>query len=304
MWVNEDEPPTSQLLRDARAMCDSSLGSGRGSGAAAPSPSSASDSSPHSAPPEPAPATSFAEGLPARVRSTARKTSFLHRSLQGDLRLSHDKQPQRESDPDTGSRFSLGSYGRGSTGRRNLADVIGAVAAGQSIARKGSVDMSRRSAIQQRFNTAPHVGKAASLHYSAAKKVTIVNPSTSSRLSQLVPKLLELGSLTVIGLGMLMYSAWVTIFALLFFAAGEECFGLDALVSEFNFSEMLWLSVHTFSTVGYGSTFPVCASTQVRHARGLGVGAAVGDFIPPLLPPSHTFSSLLRCSSSSSPTSL
>ena len=87
--------------------------------------------------------------------------------------------------------------------------------------------------------------------------------TTSSRLSQLVPKLLELGSLTVIGLGMLMYSAWVTIFALLFFAAGEECFGLDALVSEFNFSEMLWLSVHTFSTVGYGSTFPVCASTQV-----------------------------------------
>ena len=52
------------------------------------------------------------------------------------------------------------------------------------------------------------------------------------------------------------------IFAGLFAAGGEACYFPDADNGKY-FEEMLWLSVHTWSTVGYGSVFPICAGGQV-----------------------------------------
>ncbi|KAL1520328.1 hypothetical protein AB1Y20_021918 [Prymnesium parvum] len=57
------------------------------------------------------------------------------------------------------------------------------------------------------------------------------------------------------------YAACCALFAAIYFAIGEECFRMEG--DEFDFNKALWLSVHTFTTVGYGSIYPVCASAHV-----------------------------------------
>ena len=52
------------------------------------------------------------------------------------------------------------------------------------------------------------------------------------------------------------------IFAGLFALEGEECFSGTFDKGTF-LEEMLWLSVHTWSTVGYGSEYPTCAGGQI-----------------------------------------
>ena len=56
----------------------------------------------------------------------------------------------------------------------------------------------------------------------------------------------------------------VVVFAGLYFAAGADCFTLAA---SFSFTQMLYLSIHVFTTVGFGSDSPgACAGPQVRCA--------------------------------------
>jgi inward rectifier potassium channel len=65
-------------------------------------------------------------------------------------------------------------------------------------------------------------------------------------------------------LGLLANAFTVLVFALVYFVHGTDCFEIaGATDSEFTFLEMLWLSVHTFTSVGYGSVFPTCAGPQV-----------------------------------------
>ena len=53
--------------------------------------------------------------------------------------------------------------------------------------------------------------------------------------------------------------ACVVVFAALYYAAGAECYTTD-----FSFMQMLWLSTHVFTTVGFGSISPdVCAGPQL-----------------------------------------
>ncbi len=65
----------------------------------------------------------------------------------------------------------------------------------------------------------------------------------------------------------------VGIFALLFYACGAECFDLSS--DEFSFAQTLWVSIHTFTTVGYGTHSPSgdCILPQllvfVEHFVGL-----------------------------------
>lgn len=65
----------------------------------------------------------------------------------------------------------------------------------------------------------------------------------------------------VLLLGGVLYAAVCLLFGLFFYATGPACFELS--VVEFEYVEMLWLSVHTLSSVGFGSAFPVCASSQL-----------------------------------------
>lgn len=51
----------------------------------------------------------------------------------------------------------------------------------------------------------------------------------------------------------------VVVFAALYYAAGSECY-----TTQFSFMQMMWLSTHVFTTVGFGSISPdVCAGPQL-----------------------------------------
>jgi len=92
-------------------------------------------------------------------------------------------------------------------------------------------------------------------------RVNYVNKGASGlSLTHIVPALLRLSPLFVVAAGLTMYVSCCCIFAALFFMLGEDCFYLGDV--DFRFEEMLWLSVHTWSSVGYGSLYPICASGQ------------------------------------------
>ena len=75
-------------------------------------------------------------------------------------------------------------------------------------------------------------------------------------------KMLNLPLPYTIVLGLVLSFLTCLIFAALFAAEGEECFSANYDDGKF-FEEMLWLSVHTWSTVGYGSVYPVCPGGQI-----------------------------------------
>jgi len=76
------------------------------------------------------------------------------------------------------------------------------------------------------------------------------------------PRLLQLSMATLLMAGLGASMAGCVLFAALFYAGGESCYSTTS-GSDFDFIEMLWLSVHTFTTVGYGSTYPICTWGQV-----------------------------------------
>ena len=59
-----------------------------------------------------------------------------------------------------------------------------------------------------------------------------------------------------------MYTLFTLIFAAFYFVLGEGCFKLEA---GFSFEAVLWISVHAFSTIGFGSLAPLqtCTTAQV-----------------------------------------
>ena len=82
----------------------------------------------------------------------------------------------------------------------------------------------------------------------------------TSWFSNLVPHLLQLHPLQVVSFGACFYAFWCVLFGALHYSVGAECYSLD---EEFSFAESVWLSVHTFSTVGYGSIYPTCMGGQL-----------------------------------------
>lgn len=81
-----------------------------------------------------------------------------------------------------------------------------------------------------------------------------------SRLGQMLPFLIRLHPALVIFLGLVVYASIVILFGILLWLTGEACF-YSAV--GFDIADMLWLSVHTFSSVGFGSTYPICHGAQL-----------------------------------------
>lgn len=79
--------------------------------------------------------------------------------------------------------------------------------------------------------------------------------------SELIPRLLQLRLTTMLMLGLVATFVTNFLFGAFYLACGEHCF---ALVSgkPFSYLEMVWLSVHTFTSVGFGSAYPTCHSAQ------------------------------------------
>jgi len=87
----------------------------------------------------------------------------------------------------------------------------------------------------------------------------------------------------VLSLGLLLYTGVAVAFAALFTLAGANCY--DGLIGEFGFVPMLWLSVHTASTIGFGSpvvsdecTFPQLLVLLESYVA-LIVSSAIGGYV-------------------------
>ena len=111
--------------------------------------------------------------------------------------------------------------------------------------------------------TAPssqQVGKAATLNTAEAGD-TVVGHTWQSWLSQLFPRLIRMQPLIVLSLGLVFFWMVLLGFAVVFFLIGDGCFAVPP-GERFSFLQMTWLSVHTISTVGYGTISPTCFSAQ------------------------------------------
>ena len=102
--------------------------------------------------------------------------------------------------------------------------------------------------------------KHSSSRPAAAAVVHQINKARTSWFANLVPYLLSLRPSLVLVNGAVLYTCLCALFAGIYFSLGEACFATD---EEFTFAETFWLSVHTFTTVGYGSIYPTCTSGQL-----------------------------------------
>jgi len=82
------------------------------------------------------------------------------------------------------------------------------------------------------------------------------------RRLEFMPRMLQLSTPTLLTVGLLGNIVVCVIFAVLYYACGSECYELTPGVGEFGFTNMLWLSVHAFSTIGFGTVAPICHSSQ------------------------------------------
>ena len=79
---------------------------------------------------------------------------------------------------------------------------------------------------------------------------------------EVISRMLSLSLGKIIVLGFLSHLFTVCLFAGLFMACGEDCYE-ELEEWEFDFEQMFARSVHTFTTVGYGSVYPTCSKGQL-----------------------------------------
>lgn len=90
--------------------------------------------------------------------------------------------------------------------------------------------------------------------------------------------------LVVISIALVLYVAMAVIFGGIFYSFGVDCYKLD-YPEDFDFASMLWMSVHAFSTIGFGNLAPrqTCAGAQVvlliESFVSLLVGSAIGGYV-------------------------
>lgn len=163
---------------------------------------------------------------------------------------------------------------RVSGGLTASAKAAKACAAGSGSPRRRSMDREGRRAslgsglaiVGKRSTMQPH-----------ASSVLMLNRSALSWLQQVMPRLLQAPLWLSILLGAALYAGVVLAFAAIFYGLGAGCFdgyytagapggaapaGTPA-AEAFTFVRTLWLSVHTFSTVGFGSVYPACDSAEL-----------------------------------------
>ena len=90
-------------------------------------------------------------------------------------------------------------------------------------------------------------------------KVKIQGKRRKDFFSTFIPSMLQLSAPALIFMSFVIYIGCTLFFAFLFYGQGADCFVLPARPTEFHY-EAFWLSVQTFSTVGFGSIYPICFS--------------------------------------------
>ncbi|KAL1527753.1 hypothetical protein AB1Y20_009138 [Prymnesium parvum] len=87
-----------------------------------------------------------------------------------------------------------------------------------------------------------------------------VNMRHWTKRLEFMPRLLQLSIARLLAAGLIANISVCVLFACLFYASGESCY--EVSYARFDFTQMMWLSVHVFSTVGFGSLAPTCNSGQ------------------------------------------
>ena len=90
---------------------------------------------------------------------------------------------------------------------------------------------------------------------------TVWKHESRRRAAEIIPRLLSLSLPAFLVLGFAVHLCVCLIFAAFYYAGGEVCY--EHGDEEFTFNLMFWLSVHSFTTVGYGSVYPTCSGGQI-----------------------------------------
>ena len=90
-------------------------------------------------------------------------------------------------------------------------------------------------------------------------KVKIQGKRRKDFFSTFIPSMLQLSAPALIFMSFVIYICCTLFFAFLFYAQGADCFVIPTRPTAFHY-EAFWLSVQTFSTVGFGSIYPICLS--------------------------------------------
>ena len=112
---------------------------------------------------------------------------------------------------------------------------------------------------QSVFDKAEGVPKQAAGHLRAHD---IVHVNTNTMWLDLGHRIMFGPPLLVLLFALIFYVMCTIIFACLFYSFGADCY---KLTDDFSFEAMLWISTHTFSTVGFGNIAPLqtCSSAQL-----------------------------------------
>ena len=109
-----------------------------------------------------------------------------------------------------------------------------------------------------------NAGGAVSIAAGHLRAKDIVHVNTGAFKLELAQRLIYGSPFLVITACLFLYVASVFIFAAIFYAFGEECYKYDPM-TPFSFSTVLWISVHAFSTIGFGNVAPLqtCTGAQI-----------------------------------------
>ena len=130
-----------------------------------------------------------------------------------------------------------------------------------------------------------HVGKPRQTHLAAGhlRAHDIVHVNTNVFWLDLGHRIMFGPPLLVLLFALLIYVLCIVLFACVFFAFGASCYSLGA--GNFSFYAMLWISTHTFSTVGFGNVAPAqtCVAAQlvvlVESFTSLLVVSTIGGYV-------------------------
>ena len=102
------------------------------------------------------------------------------------------------------------------------------------------------------------------LHMASAhlRSKDIIHVNTGKYILETVHRLVYGPPLMVLVFFLLMFVLSTLFFASIFYLFGGDCFNLEA---PFGFAPMLWISVHVFSTIGFGNIGPkqTCGGAQI-----------------------------------------
>ena len=94
-------------------------------------------------------------------------------------------------------------------------------------------------------------------------KIKHVGKRPSGLSGAVIPFLLSLSPTGLLVFSAITYVSFSMVFGIFFFLLGEDCFSLPP--EGWSFGSAFWLSVHTFSTVGYGSIYPTVTDKRTRR---------------------------------------